>query len=92
MRTKNLNETDWHRNYYLFFEIITIFNTGTGLGTEIELAGKNNPISDEQKWFRSTADENGWFTLTNLNSGKLLTAPSSHEISATGKNTLLMSF
>ena len=30
---------------------------------------------DAQKWSRSKNDLNGWFTLTNLETGKVLTAP-----------------
>ena len=39
----------------------------------VELEAKIIPISDEQKWYRGTADKNGWFLLTNPPSGKVLT-------------------
>ena len=38
----------------------------------VELVTKITPISEGQKWYRGTASENGWFTLTNPHSGKVL--------------------
>ena len=38
----------------------------------IVLEAKSVPESDEQKWVRSISDSNGWFTLTNKASGKVL--------------------
>ena len=41
--------------------------------SNVELEARIIPISEGQKWFRGTADENGWFVLTNPQSKKILT-------------------
>lgn len=38
----------------------------------VELVTKITPISEGQKWYRGTTSKNGWFTLTNPYSGKVL--------------------
>ena len=50
----------------------------------INLIEKDDPISDQQIWLRSIHDENGWFTLTNPHSGKILTASGSTDLTVTG--------
>ena len=40
--------------------------------SDVELEAKIIPISDGQKWYRSAADKNGWFVLTNPHSGKVI--------------------
>lgn len=54
----------------------------------INLSGKDDPISSQQIWLRSTNDENDWFTLTNPNSGKILTASSATDLTVTGRYLL----
>ena len=39
----------------------------------VKLEYKIIPISDEQKWYRETADANGWFLLTNPYTERVLT-------------------
>ena len=41
--------------------------------SNVELEARIIPISDEQKWYRGSADKNGWFLLSNPPSGKVLT-------------------
>ena len=41
--------------------------------TEVVLQAKNESMKGGQLWLRGLANSNGWFTLTNPNSGKLLT-------------------
>ena len=55
------------------------------LGNVINLSEKDDPISDQQIWQRSTHDENGWFTLTNPHSGKILTASGATDLALTGR-------
>ena len=43
---------------------------------DITLNGSDVPNDDSQKWFRGKAFQNGWFTLKNLFSGKVLNASS----------------
>ena len=40
----------------------------------VVLQSEADPLSDNQKWLRSHYDEDGFFTLTNPSSGKILTA------------------
>ena len=51
----------------------------------INFSEKNDPISDQQIWLRSTHDENGWFTLTNPHSGKIVTASGATKLIVTGR-------
>ena len=50
----------------------------------INLTEKDDPISDQKIWQRSTHDENGWFTLTNPHSGKIVTASGATDLTVTG--------
>ena len=54
----------------------------------INLSEKDDPISGQQIWLRSTHDENGWVTLTNPHSGKILTASSATVLTVTGRYLL----
>ena len=54
------------------------------VGKILLLTGKNDSITNQQIWLRSTTDENGWFTMTNLASGKVLTASSTADVIVTG--------
>ena len=40
---------------------------------DVRLEARIVAISEKQKWHRGTANENGWFLLTNPHSGKVLT-------------------
>ena len=51
----------------------------------INLTEKDDPISDQQIWLRSTNDENGWFTLTSPHSGKIVTASGATDLTLTGR-------
>ena len=57
-------------------------------GNEIQLQPKDESSSDKQKWVRGPDVGNGWFSLTNPNSGKNLSAINEASLVATGKYTL----
>ena len=54
-------------------------------GTEVILDDKTEPISDGQKWVRGKANAEHWYTLTNVKSGKVLTALNQASAMATAK-------
>ena len=41
-------------------------------GSKVMLQTRENPENPDQKWKRSSTDENGFFTLNNVNSGLFL--------------------
>ena len=53
-------------------EVVGIVNL-TNPESPVMLESRITPISEGQNWYRGTADENGWFLLTNPYSGKVLT-------------------
>ena len=56
-----------------------------GDGTDsVVLQEESNPLSDGQIWTRSTYDEDGFFTLKNPSSGRVLTSSSITSITAKG--------
>ena len=71
----------WTVQYSFVSSNIIILGLGNNV---INLTEKDEPISDQQIWLRSTHDENGWFTLTNPHSGKILTASGSADLTVTG--------
>ena len=52
--------------------VLGVRNGSTTSGTNVDLELKKEPISEGQMWIKGKATVNGWFTLTNLNSGKNL--------------------
>ena len=52
--------------------VLGVLNDSTTAGTKVDMEMKKEPISEGQKWIRGKASVNGWFTLTNPNSGKTL--------------------
>ena len=53
-------------------KVLGVLNQSTAAGARVVLESKQNPISEGQKWYKTTIDSDGWFTLTNPNSGKNL--------------------
>ena len=47
------------------------------------LMSKSTPCNC-RNWLRSAADESGWVKLTNMQTGKLLTAPRANVLTTTG--------
>ena len=54
-------------------EVLGLENGEIKAGARVTSEYKIND-SAEQTWFRGAKDQNGWFTLRNLASGKFLTA------------------
>ena len=52
-------------------EVLSVSNL-TDPQSPVKLEARIIPISEEQKWYRGTSDENGWFLLTNPHTGKVL--------------------
>ena len=69
-------------NTHLYLQIIIFLGL---VNNVLNLSEKDDPISGQQIWLRSTHDENGWFTLTNPHSGKILTASSATDMTVTGR-------
>ena len=53
-------------------------------GTNIHLEAANESKNDYQLWVRDTEVSNGWFTLRNKSSGKLLTSKNEMSLSIEG--------
>ena len=53
-------------------EVLGVLNLTDPL-SNVELEAKIIPINEGQKWYRETANENGWFMITNPYSKKVLT-------------------
>ena len=52
--------------------VLGVQNDSTTSGTNVDIETKKEPISEGQMWIKGKATVNGWFTLTNPNSGKNL--------------------
>ena len=57
---------------------------GLHSGLTAQPQSKDQSIEDEQKWVRSSDVGNGWFTLTNPISGKLLTTKDETSVTVEG--------
>ena len=57
---------------------------GLNSGSEAQLQSKDQSIAGKQKWVRSCDVGNGYFTLTNPISGKLLTAKDETSVTVEG--------
>ena len=55
-----------------YYKVLGVLNQSTAAGARVVLESKHNPISEGQKWYKTTIDSDGWFTLTNPNSAKNL--------------------
>ena len=55
------------------------------VGNEVLLEPVNESINDAQIWVRDKEAPNGWFTLRNKASGKLLTAKTNTTVTIEGK-------
>jgi hypothetical protein len=58
-------------------KVLGINNLPPKSGSVVLLEPLNTNKSDVQKWIVEQSDEQGWFTITNLNSGLMLTAQKS---------------
>ena len=65
-------------------QVLGIPNIVSGTEKLVVLQSEANPLSDNQKWLRSHYDEDGFFTLTNPSSGKILTASSITKLTIKG--------
>ena len=55
-------------------EVLGVLNGKIDTGNEVLLGPVNDSMKDAQTWVRDKEASNGWFTLRNKASGKLLTA------------------
>ena len=67
---------------------LVLSHLGHGIDSAVVLEEENNPLSDGQIWTRSTYDEDGFFTLKNPSSGRVLTSSSITSITAKGMEIL----
>ena len=65
-------------------EVISIVDGNFEAGTNIHLEAANESKNDHQLWVRDTEVSNGWFTLRNKGSGKLLTSKNEMSLSIEG--------
>ena len=97
MRLENGNNGKWkftEKTWFIPEEqshgSINDYSTGLVLGDmgdgtdSVVLQEQSNPLSDGQIWTRSTYDEDGFFTLKNPSSGRVLTSSSITSITAKG--------
>ena len=52
--------------------VLGVWNDSATAGTNVSIEMKKEPISEGQKWTKGKESVNGWFILTNPNSGKIL--------------------
>ena len=63
-------------------EVLGVLKTDTG--NEVLLEPVNESMKDAQTWVRAKEASNGWFTLRNKSSGKLLTAKNDTRLTMEG--------